>query len=121
MRRNRRRTEARPHLRAALEVFEQVGATPWADRAAAELRATGETTRRRDVSTFDQLTPQERQIIAQVGEGETNKQIAAGMFLSPRTVDYHLRNVFSKLQITSRTELMRLHLAGDEPLTPASR
>ncbi len=121
MRRNRRRTEARPHLRAALEVFEQVGATPWADRAAAELRATGETTRRRDVSTFDQLTPQERQIIAQVGEGETNKQIAAGMFLSPRTVDYHLRNVFSKLQITSRTELMRLHLAGDEPLTPANR
>lgn len=121
MRRNRRRTQARPQLRAALEAFEHVGAAPWADRAAAELRATGETTRRRDVSTLDQLTPQELQISARVGEGETNKQIAAGLFLSPRTIDYHLRNVFSKLRITSRAELMRLQIAGDEALLPASR
>jgi DNA-binding CsgD family transcriptional regulator len=107
LRRERRRTEARVHLRSALELFRTLGALPWAERAEAELRATGETVRRRDVTAAEQLTPQELQIAGLVTAGMTNKQIAAQLFLSPRTVDYHLRKVFTKLGITSRTELIR--------------
>ena len=80
---------------------------PWAGRAEAELRATGETVRKRDPSHCDQLTPQELQIAGLVAEGLTNREIAAQLFLSPRTVDYHLRKVFTKLGIASRTELVR--------------
>jgi DNA-binding CsgD family transcriptional regulator len=111
LRRERRRTEARAHLRAALELFHKVGAAPWADRAGAELRATGETARKRDQSAVAQLTPQELQVAGLVAEGLTNKEIAAQLFLSPRTVDYHLRKVFTKLGIASRTELARQVLA----------
>jgi ATP/maltotriose-dependent transcriptional regulator MalT len=107
LRRQRRRADARPHLRAALESFRSLGTVPWEERAAAELRATGETTRKRDVSTLDQLTPQELQIAELVADGLTGREIAARLFLSPRTIDYHLRKVFSKLGIASRTELMR--------------
>jgi DNA-binding CsgD family transcriptional regulator len=107
LRRERRRTEARVHLRAALEQFRTLGAVPWADRAEAELRATGETARKRDPSAVEQLTPQELQIVGLVIEGLANKEIAAQLYLSPRTVDYHLRKVFIKLGITSRTELVR--------------
>jgi DNA-binding CsgD family transcriptional regulator len=107
LRRERRRQEARTHLRAALELFRNLGTTPWEQRAEAELRATGETARKRDPSTLDQLTPQERQIAGLVSEGLTNKEIAAQLYLSPRTIDYHLREVFSKLGIASRTELVR--------------
>jgi DNA-binding CsgD family transcriptional regulator len=107
LRRDRRRTEARGHLRAALELFHRLGAVPWADRAAAELRATGETARTRDLSAVAQLTPQELQVAGLVAEGLTNREIAAQLFLSPRTVDYHLRKVFTKLGIASRTELAR--------------
>jgi DNA-binding CsgD family transcriptional regulator len=107
LRRERRRTDARGHLRAALELFHTLGAVPWAERAEAELRATGETTRKRDVFAVQQLTPQELQIAGLVTEGLTNKEIAAQLFLSPRTVDYHLRKVFTKLGIASRTELIR--------------
>ena len=88
-------------------MFRTLGAAPWAERAEAELRATGETLRKRDMSAVEQLTPQELQIAGLVTEGLTNKEIAAQLFLSPRTVDYHLRKVFTKLGITSRAELIR--------------
>ena len=107
LRRQRRRMEARPHLRTAVELFHSLRATPWQERAEAELRATGETTRKRDPSTLDQLTPQEFQIATLVAEGMTNREIAAQLYLSPRTIDYHLRKVFSKLGIASRNELVR--------------
>ena len=84
------------------------GAAIWAARASAELRASGQTTRKRDPSTRDELTPQELQIAGFVAEGLTNREVAAQLFLSPRTVDFHLRNVFRKLGITTRTELARL-------------
>ena len=111
LRRTGRRSNARVHLRAALTAFEQLGAAPWADRALAELRVSGETARRRDPSTLDQLTPQELQIVRFVSEGATNREVAAQLFLSPRTIDYHLRQIFTKLDISSRAELIRLRLA----------
>ena len=114
LRRERRRQDAREHLRLALEVFRSLGARPLAQRAEAELRATGETARRRDPSTLDDLTPQELQIAQLVAEGMTNREIAAQLYLSPRTIDYHLRKVYSKLGIASRTDLVRegLQLPG---------
>jgi DNA-binding CsgD family transcriptional regulator len=108
LRRQRRRTDARPPLRGASEIFERLGAQPWATRAHGELRATGETARRRDPSTVTQLTPQELQIARIVAGGATNREVAAQLFLSPRTVDYHLRKVFLKLGVSSRAELVRL-------------
>ncbi len=123
LRRQRRRQDARPHLRAALETFRAFSALPWEQRAEAELRATGETARVRDASTLDQLTPQELQIARLAADGLTNREIAAQLFISPRTVDYHLRKVFSKLGIASRAELVRLGLQGGPaaaPLNPAT-
>jgi DNA-binding CsgD family transcriptional regulator len=111
LRRARRRAEARTHLRVALATFERIGAVPWAERAGSELRATGETARKRDPSTLTQLTPQELQIVRLVGEGGTNREIGAQLFLSRRTIDYHLRNVFVKLGVSSRAELIRRALA----------
>jgi ATP/maltotriose-dependent transcriptional regulator MalT len=111
LRRARRRAEARTHLRAAVDTFGRLGAAPWAERAGNELRATGERARRRDPSTLGQLTPQELQIVGLVGEGATNREIGAQLFLSRRTIDYHLRNVFVKLGVSSRAELIRLQLA----------
>src|SRR5262249_34070106 len=113
LRRNRQRSDSRVQLRAALETFERLGAEPWAERARKELRASGESARRRDPSTSAQLTPQELQIARFVAEGLSNQEVAAHLFPSPRTIDAHLRNVFSKLSITSRTQLARLPL-GDE-------
>jgi DNA-binding CsgD family transcriptional regulator len=110
LRRARRRVDAREHLRAAFTTFEQLGASPWAERARTELRVSGETARQRNPSTLDQLTPQELQIVRFVGEGATNRDVAAQLFLSPRTIDYHLRQVFTKLGISSRAELIRLHV-----------
>jgi ATP/maltotriose-dependent transcriptional regulator MalT len=112
LRRERRRTDSREQLRAALEAFERLQASPWAERARTELRASGETARRRDPSTVDELTPQELQIVRLVSEGLSNKEVAAQLFLSPRTIDYHLRNVFAKLGIKSRTQLAHLSLGG---------
>ena len=109
LRRQRRRAEARPYLREAAEVFRRIGAAPWEQRARAELRATGETVRRED-APLTQLTPQELQIASLVSEGATNKDVAAHLFLSRRTVDYHLRKVFIKLGVSSRTELVRMLL-----------
>jgi DNA-binding CsgD family transcriptional regulator len=109
LRRQRRRAEARPYLREAAEAFRRIGAAPWEQRARAELRATGETVRRED-APLTQLTPQELQIASLVSEGATNKDVAAHLFLSRRTVDYHLRKVFIKLGVSSRTELVRMLL-----------
>jgi DNA-binding CsgD family transcriptional regulator len=107
LRRERRPQDARKHLRVALQLFHYLRATPWVERAEVELRATGESTRKRDPSTLDDLTPQELQVAQLVAEGLTNREIAAQLFISPRTVDYHLRTVFAKLGIASRTELVR--------------
>jgi DNA-binding CsgD family transcriptional regulator len=114
LRRERQGREARRHLRRAADLFRQVGAPPWEERAEAELRATGEKARRRDPSTLDQLTPQELQIAGLVADGMTNREIAAQLFLSPRTIDYHLRKVFSKLGLSSRTELVRMGVPQQE-------
>jgi DNA-binding CsgD family transcriptional regulator len=110
LRRARRRVDAREHLRTALALFEDLGAAPWAGRAATELRASGENARRRDVSTATDLTAQERQVTALVRQGLSNRDVAAQLFVSVRTVDFHLRNVFSKLGVTSRAELAALPL-----------
>jgi DNA-binding NarL/FixJ family response regulator len=124
LRRQRRRTQARPHLRNAVEAFQRLGTPAWAERARRELRAAGETARTHDPSTMEQLTPQELQIAHGVIEGATNREIAAQLFVSPRTVSHHLRSIFKKLGISSRAELIRLGHAGDgagapgHPLTP---
>ena len=90
---------------AALAIFERLGAAPWADQAEAELAATGETARRRDPSTLDDLTPQELQIARLLAGGKTTREAAAAIFVSPKTVEYHLRHVYQKLEIHSREEL----------------
>ena len=113
LRRARRRVEARDHLRTALDSFETLGATLWAERARVELRASGQTARKRDPSTRNTLTEQELQIARFVAEGRTNREVAAQLFLSPRTIDFHLRNVYRKLGITSRTALARLDLDSE--------
>ena len=84
---------------------------PWAERALGELRASGETARKRDATTLAELTPQELQVARFVGQGLSNKEVAAQLFLSPRTIEYHLRKVFTKLGISSRAELVRLGAA----------
>jgi DNA-binding CsgD family transcriptional regulator len=105
LRRARRRVDARTQLRLAVSDFDRLGAPGWADLAAAELKATGETARRREPSTADQLTPQERQIAMLLVDGQSIRAAAARLFLSPKTVEYHLRKVYTKLGIHSRTEL----------------
>jgi DNA-binding CsgD family transcriptional regulator len=110
LRRLRRRAQARTHLRAALERFEALGSALWAERARSELRASGETARKRDPSTLDHLTAQEVHIAQLVAEGRTNRDVAGQLFLSPRTIDFHLRNVYRKLGIASRMELARIDL-----------
>jgi DNA-binding CsgD family transcriptional regulator len=110
LRRARRRVDAREQLRSAMATFEDLDAQPWVDRAAAELRASGESARRRDVTTTVRLTPQELQVAGLVQQGLSNRDVAAQLFLSPRTIDFHLRNVFAKTGVTSRLELARLSL-----------
>ena len=118
LRRVRRRVEAREHLRSALDTFETLGATLWAERARVELRASGQTARKRNPSTRNTLTTQEIQIARFVAEGHTNREVAAQLFLSPRTIDFHLRNVYRKLGITSRTALARLDLDSENQSAP---
>jgi len=110
LRRTQRRVDARAHLRSALTTFEDLGADPFAERAAQELRATGETARKRDPSILPTLTPMERKIAELVRQGLSNKDVAAQCWVSPRTVAFHLRNVFTKIGISSRGELARLDL-----------
>jgi len=94
----------------ALDTFENLGAAPWAERARLELRASGQAVRRRDPSTLLQLTPQELQVARFVATGLPTREVAAQLFLSPRTVEFHLRNVFAKLGISSRSQLAQFHL-----------
>jgi DNA-binding CsgD family transcriptional regulator len=110
LRRDRRRIEARVQLRSALDTFEGLGAGLWAGRAREELRATGETARKRDPSTIDTLTPQELRVARLVVGGASNKSVAEQLFLSRRTVEYHLGKVFVKLGVSSRLELARVPL-----------
>jgi DNA-binding NarL/FixJ family response regulator len=97
--------DAREQLRAAYDVFVAMGAEGFAERARHELLATGEKVRKRQVDTLDELTPQEEHIARLARDGHTNPEIAAELFLSPRTVEWHLRKVFGKLGITSRKGL----------------
>jgi DNA-binding CsgD family transcriptional regulator len=106
LRRARRKLDARDQLRSALTVFESVGAEPWAERARAELRASGEGfARPRDGGALDELTPQEREIALLVTGGATNREVAAQLYLSVRTVEYHLHKIYTRLGITSRVAL----------------
>jgi DNA-binding CsgD family transcriptional regulator len=105
LRRARRRVAAREQLRAAVESFERLGAESWAEQAHGELAASGETARRRDASTLDELTPQELRIAQLLADGMTTREAAAAIFVSPKTVEYHLGHVYRKLGINSRKEL----------------
>jgi DNA-binding CsgD family transcriptional regulator len=105
LRREGRRYDARAQLREAHEVFAELGLEPFAERARRELVATGEKVRRREVDTLNDLTPQEEQIARMARDGRSNPEIAAELFLSARTVEWHLRKVFAKLGITSRRAL----------------
>ena len=117
LRRENRRTDARELLRAAHESFSHIGAAAFAERARRELLATGETVRRLTADTRDALTPQEVQVARLARDGHTNPEIGAQLFISPRTVEYHLHKVFRKLDVSTRKEL-RGALA-DSPTRPA--
>jgi DNA-binding CsgD family transcriptional regulator len=111
LRRERRPTDARFPLRSAQEAFELLGASGWAAQATAELAAAGERPKRRQASSsplLHDLTDQELRIALLVAEGVTNREAAATLFLSPKTVGYHLGKVYEKLGVRSRTELARL-------------
>ena len=105
LRRERRRSEARSQLRTALDLLEAMGMEGFAERARRELRATGETARQRTVATRDDLTHQEAQIARMARDGLSNPEIGIRLFISARTVQYHLAKVFTKLGISSRSQL----------------
>ncbi|MEP6667156.1 MAG: helix-turn-helix transcriptional regulator, partial [Nocardioidaceae bacterium] len=115
LRRDRRRVDARVPIRGALEAFEQLGAMSWAERAAVELRATGENVPVRADTAEQTLTPQEMQVSLAVSAGATSREAAAALFLSPRTVEHHLGNVYQKLGVRSRSQLVRLVVSGLGP------
>jgi ATP/maltotriose-dependent transcriptional regulator MalT len=113
LRRTGQRVEARSHLRAALECFDDLGAAVWAERAREQLRASGQTARRRATDSGPRLTQQELQIARFVAQGLSNRDVAAQLFVSPRTIEFHLRKVFTKLGIASRTQLAHIDLDAD--------
>jgi RNA polymerase sigma factor (sigma-70 family) len=113
LRRQRRRLDARTELRSAHDLFSNFGMEAFAERARVELEATGEHARRRTVDALDSLTPQEAQISRLVAQGKTNREIAAQLFISASTVEYHLRKVFNKLGVKTRTQLANRLLGGD--------
>ncbi|MGH9213253.1 MAG: AAA family ATPase [Acidimicrobiales bacterium] len=110
LRRARRRSDAQAQLRPALDTFRRIGADAWATHAQEELRAAGGVSSSDHSAVLSTLTPQERRIALAVSEGATNREVAAQLFLSPRTVDYHLRKIFQRVGIRSRSELIRLVL-----------
>jgi ATP/maltotriose-dependent transcriptional regulator MalT len=105
LRRRRRVAEARTHLRAAMQAFDALGAIPWGELARKELRASGEVSRSRAPAMRDQLSPQELQIAQLAAEGLSNREIGQQLYLSHRTVGWHLYRIFPKLGITARSEL----------------
>jgi len=113
LRRQRRRRDARAELTAAHDMFARMGAGGFAERTRIELEATGSQVRKRSPETANELTPQEKQIAALVARGETNREVAAKLFISPATVEYHLRKIYAKLGVTSRTQLARKTALGD--------
>jgi DNA-binding CsgD family transcriptional regulator len=118
LRRAKQRTAARDCLRAALAMFEHLDARPWANQASAELQATGETARRRTRPATSRLTPQEFQVARLVADGRSNRDIAAALFLSVKTVEFHLGSIHRKLATTSRAQLVRLLL--QRPPSPSA-
>jgi DNA-binding CsgD family transcriptional regulator len=119
LRRENRRVDARTHLRAAHELFVTIGMEAFAERTRGELQATGEKVRKRTVETRDELTPQEQQIARLARDGLSNPEIGARLFLSPRTVEWHLHKVYAKLGIRSRRELANALPGSDSELIPA--
>jgi DNA-binding CsgD family transcriptional regulator len=115
LRRHRNRVLARSQLRKAEEIFDQLEARPWLARARAELAATGERLLPHgEPRTIAELTPQELQIAAMLASGRTTRETAAALFLSPKTIEYHLRHMYLKLDIHSRGELEQV-LRGSAP------
>ena len=119
LRREQRRADAREHLRAAHGLFVTIGMEAFVERARGELLATGERVRQRNPETRDEFTPQERQIARLARDGLSNPEIGARLFVSPRTVEWHLRNVFNKLEIRSRRELTVALPGSGSELAPA--
>ena len=119
LRRENRRADAREQLRAAHEMFSRMGAEAFAERARRELSATGEMVRKRTVETVDELTMQEAQVARLAAQGHTNPEIGALLFISPRTVEYHLHKVFPKLGISSRRELRKALQGVEDTAVPA--
>jgi DNA-binding CsgD family transcriptional regulator len=115
LRRAGQRREARERLRDAEAIFDELEAEPWGDRARRELQASGERLRRRAAHDDEQLTPQELQIALQVAEGKTNKEVGAALFLSHKTVEFHLSRIYRKLDLNSRAELIRRFAAEGVP------
>jgi DNA-binding CsgD family transcriptional regulator len=105
LRRQRRATESRPHLRAARDTFDALGTSPWGERARRELRAAGERSSERQAATSDLLTAQELQIAQMAAEGLTNREIGKRLYISHRTVGAHLAKIYAKLGATSRVQL----------------
>lgn len=107
LRRRRRRQDARTELQTAYDMFAAMGANAFAERAWVELSATGKSARKRTVETATDLTPQEKQVASLVASGNTNSEVAAKLFISPATVEYHLRKIYAKLGVSSRTQMAR--------------
>lgn len=121
LRRHHRRVDARAQLGAALSTFTRLGAEDWARRAEGELGATGMTSRRRTATATERLTPQELQVALVVADGATNAEAAARLFLSAKTIEFHLSNVYRKLGIRSRSALVRKVLDGLPDVAATSR
>ena len=120
LRREHRRVDAREQLRIAHGMLADMGAEAFAERARRELQATGETVRKRTVETLDELTPQEVQVARLAADGQTNSEIGAQLFLSPRTVEWHLTKMFGKLGISSRKELRSALSDVEQPSSTSS-